>query len=206
MRDGSGLQAGPEFRAYVVSDVENIPWADYLVPRYPLRCDIAETLSTIPIPKTMSLCEHCGDHISSWAPRYNIAGVAICKTCFSTPEVIGKLQPDGPTSASKPGIRERVVASGISGLTAAGNASGLTLGAWALYGVAAILAVIAFVIAYQDSSGSNKIVGGDAFNFIIYAGRATVWMGAAITAALIGTGLHIAEGFARLRSELASQR
>jgi cell division protein FtsW (lipid II flippase) len=74
----------------------------------------------------------------------------------------------------------------------------LVITAWILYVVAAILAVIGLVTVYQDSSPANAIV------YIIYAGRGTVWVGAGVIAAVIGTGLYVVGALARLRGELTN--
>lgn len=60
------------------------------------------------------------------------------------------------------------------------------------YLAALVLAVYGLFIAFQDSSYSNKVVGGDAYNYIIFAGRATVVVGAGIISAILGLGCQIA--------------
>ena len=58
-----------------------------------------------------------------------------------------------------------------------------------LLGIAAAgLCVKGFLVTYDESS-SAKIVGGDAYNYIIYASRGAVWMGAGIASALLAIAI-----------------
>lgn len=66
--------------------------------------------------------------------------------------------------------------------------SAKTVFAVLFYILAAILAISGIATAYSDAD----VVGGDAFNFIIGAGRGAAWVGVAIVAAIIALGLQIA--------------
>jgi len=66
--------------------------------------------------------------------------------------------------------------------------SAKTVFAVIFYVLAAILAIAGVATAYSDAD----VVGGDAFNFIIGAGRGAAWVGVAVVAAIIALGLQIA--------------
>ena len=68
------------------------------------------------------------------------------------------------------------------------SVSAKTIFAVLFYVLAVILAITGVVTAYSDAD----VVGGDAFNFIIGAGRGTAWVGVAIVAAIVALGLQIA--------------
>lgn len=68
------------------------------------------------------------------------------------------------------------------------SVSAKTIFAVLFYTLAAILAVSGIATAYSDAD----VVGGDAFNFIIGAGRGAAWIGVAIVTAIIALGLQIA--------------
>lgn len=53
--------------------------------------------------------------------------------------------------------------------------------------VSAIFAVIGWWLSYQDS----KVVGGDAFNYIIGAGRGTALVGVALVIALLSVLVYL---------------
>lgn len=55
-----------------------------------------------------------------------------------------------------------------------------------------IFLIFALVVTYKDSSYSSKIVGGDAYNYMIFAGRGTVLMGGAIVSCLFGLACQLA--------------
>jgi hypothetical protein len=74
------------------------------------------------------------------------------------------------------------------------------IAAWLFYSASAVLACVALFVTYQDSSYDNAVVGGDAYNFIIFAGRGAVWIGAAIVAAVIGAGCQVAGTVHRVTS------
>ena len=72
-----------------------------------------------------------------------------------------------------------------------------------MYGLAAVFAAIALGFTYYglafmyDDSYANQVVGGDAYNFIIYATRGTAYVAAGIvfavlsaTASIIGSALR----------------
>ena len=61
-----------------------------------------------------------------------------------------------------------------------------------LYAASLGLLAVALWTTYQDSDYSNKVVGGDAYNFIIFAGRGAVWGLAAVVSAVIASGFHVA--------------
>lgn len=66
------------------------------------------------------------------------------------------------------------------------------------YLLAVGLATTGFVVAYQDSSYS--IVGGDAYNYIIFAGRGIAWMGSAIVSTVIALGCQLAGHASQLKT------
>lgn len=70
----------------------------------------------------------------------------------------------------------------------ASSVSAKTVFAVLFYILAAILAIAGVAAAYSDAD----VVGGDAFNFIIGAGRGAAWVGVAVVAAIIALGLQIA--------------
>lgn len=72
------------------------------------------------------------------------------------------------------------------------SGSGYAMVAILLYIVAVGLAIGGFVNAYFDSGYPHAIVGGDAFNYIIFATRGAVWMGGAIVSAIIALGFQVA--------------
>ena len=72
--------------------------------------------------------------------------------------------------------------------------------AFLLYGLAVVLAIVSFLVAYRSSNYASGIVGGDAFNYIIFAGRGAVWGLASVVCAVIGSGSHIAHSVNLLRS------
>jgi hypothetical protein len=61
------------------------------------------------------------------------------------------------------------------------------------------LAIVGLVITYTNPDYQNKIVGGDAFNYIIFAARGAVWIGASIVTAIAALGLQIVGCKAQLR-------
>ena len=68
------------------------------------------------------------------------------------------------------------------------SVSAKTIFAVIFYVLAAILAIVGVATAYSDAD----VVGGDAFNFIISAGRGAAWVGVAVVTAIIALGLQIA--------------
>lgn len=72
-----------------------------------------------------------------------------------------------------------------------------------LYLAAIGLAIGGFVNAYFDSDYPHSIVGGDAYNYIIFATRGMVWMGGAIVSAICGLGCQVA-GHSSARSDRGS--
>ena len=80
----------------------------------------------------------------------------------------------------------------------AGEGSPALVFAALFYLLAVGLAIAGFVVAYQDSNYANSIVGGDAYNYIIFAGRGMTWMGAAIAATVLGLGCQLAGYTSRL--------
>lgn len=70
----------------------------------------------------------------------------------------------------------------------ANSVSAKTIFAVLFYILAAILAIAGIATAYSDAD----VVGGDAFNFIIGAGRGAAWVGVAVVTAIIALGLQIA--------------
>lgn len=92
-----------------------------------------------------------------------------------------------------------------SGSSTSQSASEATYGlvfAVVFYVVSVIFVVVGFVVTYQDSSYETKIVGGDAYNYIIFAGRGIVWVGAAVVASIFGLGCQLAGHVSRLRRAL----
>lgn len=73
-----------------------------------------------------------------------------------------------------------------------------TLIVWsALFLIAgAILAIVGIVTMYNYEADSARIVGGDAYNFIIIATRGTGLICAGIVSALIGCALAVFSGTA----------
>lgn len=69
------------------------------------------------------------------------------------------------------------------------------------YFVAVLMVIFGFVFAYQDSS-YNQIVGGDAYNYIIFATRGVVWIGTGIVAAILGLACQLLN----LKDELLKQK
>ncbi len=66
-----------------------------------------------------------------------------------------------------------------------------------MYWVSATLAAIALGFAYYglnlmyDDSYSNKVVGGDAYNFIIYAARGTAYVSTGVVFAVLSAAAAI---------------
>ena len=74
------------------------------------------------------------------------------------------------------------------------------------YSAAAIFVVVGFVVAYQDSSYDNSIVEGDAYNYIIFAGRGIAWMTAAVVSSVVGLACQLGDSVARLRKAISRPR
>lgn len=70
------------------------------------------------------------------------------------------------------------------------------------YLLAAILVISGLVVAYQDSNYVNEIVGGDAYNYIIFAGRGITWAVASITSALFGLGCQVLYLYRKLKNNI----
>lgn len=73
-----------------------------------------------------------------------------------------------------------------------------------LYILAIIGVIVGIATAYLDPGPSHKIVGEDAYNFIIYASRGAVLVGASIVVALIALGCQIAGYANRLARHVRS--
>lgn len=58
-----------------------------------------------------------------------------------------------------------------------------------LIGIA--LAGYGLFVAFQDLNWENKIVGGDAYNYIIFSGRGAVIVGAGIVSSIVGLACQI---------------
>ena len=71
---------------------------------------------------------------------------------------------------------------------------GLIISALVLGLAGAILAIYGLMVVYDDST---KIVGGDAYNYIIYAMRGTAWVAAGAVAVLLGVTASILAFIAR---------
>lgn len=74
---------------------------------------------------------------------------------------------------------------------------GLIIAALALGLAGTILAIHGLMVVYDDSS-SAKIVGGDAYNYIIYATRGTAWVAAGAVAGLLSVTASVLAYIARV--------
>ncbi|GGY87735.1 hypothetical protein GCM10011613_35930 [Cellvibrio zantedeschiae] len=59
------------------------------------------------------------------------------------------------------------------------------------YVIAVGLAFFGIYIGFKELGYKDGIVGGDAYNYIIFAGRGSIIIGVAIVAAIIGLGIQI---------------
>jgi hypothetical protein len=80
-----------------------------------------------------------------------------------------------------------------------GQSSPASIFSLILYLAAIAIAIVGLAIAYTDPNYQHKIVGGDAFNYIIFAARGAVWIGASIVTAIAALGLQIVGYAAKLR-------
>ncbi|WP_404408557.1 hypothetical protein LG272_10995 [Pseudidiomarina marina] len=53
--------------------------------------------------------------------------------------------------------------------------------------------IYAFILGYQEPGYSNKIVGGDAYNYLIYTNRAIIFALAGVAFAAMGLGCQVAK-------------
>ena len=60
-----------------------------------------------------------------------------------------------------------------------------------LYFLAVIIAIYGLYTAYQTPTSISKIVGGDAYNYIIFASRGIVLVGFGILISIIGLAIQL---------------
>ena len=60
------------------------------------------------------------------------------------------------------------------------------------YSLAIVFLIVGLVLAYQDSNYETEIVGGDAYNYIIFTTRGIVWLSCAICSSIIGLACQLA--------------
>lgn len=61
------------------------------------------------------------------------------------------------------------------------------------YLLAGVFLIVGLVLAYQDSNYDTEIVGGDAYNYIIFATRGIVWVGCAICSSIVGLACQLSD-------------
>jgi len=61
------------------------------------------------------------------------------------------------------------------------------------YLIAAVFLIVGLVLAYQDSNYETEIVGGDAYNYIIFTTRGIVWVGCAICSSIVGLACQLVD-------------
>lgn len=73
--------------------------------------------------------------------------------------------------------------------------------AFLFYLAAVGLTVFGIVNAFYDSDYKHSIVKGDAYNYIIFAGRGLIFVGAGIVSALLGIGCQILSCMSQLKNK-----
>ena len=68
----------------------------------------------------------------------------------------------------------------------------------AFYMLAIALVAYGIYLGFKEPSYKDRIVVGDAYNYIIFSSRASIIIGSAIVAAIIGLGIQICGHFSRL--------
>jgi hypothetical protein len=71
------------------------------------------------------------------------------------------------------------------------NTNGKIILAVIFYSIAAIISIYGLYTTYQTPTSISKIVGGDAYNYIIYASRGIVLIGFGILISIIGLAIQL---------------
>lgn len=66
------------------------------------------------------------------------------------------------------------------------------------YFLSIILAIVGLVLAYQDSNTNTAIVGGDAYNYIIFVGRGIAFIVTAVIFSIFGLSCQILHLYQKL--------
>ncbi|RUO61786.1 hypothetical protein [Pseudidiomarina insulisalsae] len=82
-----------------------------------------------------------------------------------------------------------------------GIADGPKVLAFLFYLISICTLAYAFVLGYQDPSYSTEIVGGDAYNYIIFTNRALIFATCGVASAIIGLGGQLAGIMSILNSQ-----
>lgn len=78
------------------------------------------------------------------------------------------------------------------------NDSSSGMFAFLFYLAAVALTIFGVLNAYYDADREHRIVQGDAYNYIIFAGRGLIFVGSGIVCALLGVGCQILSCTSRL--------
>ena len=142
----------------------------------------------------MTRCSHCGQEID------DVAAYRACPSCGRSFSSISSSAPGNVTASGMP------QALSPAELVAIRRGSSASVFALILYLAAIVIAIFGLVITYTDLDYQNKIVGGDAFNYVIFAARGAVWVGISIVTAIAALGLQIVGYMARLQRATGGQR
>lgn len=72
----------------------------------------------------------------------------------------------------------------------------------AFYVLAIALVVYGIYLGFKEPGYKDRIVGGDAYNYIIFSSRAALIIGSAIVAAIIGLGIQISGHFSSVLKKI----